>query len=431
MDKLAHHEVISLLLQLSIMLGMGRLMAEIFRSLNQPAVVGEILAGIILGPTLLGMAFPELSANLFPNQGPAAFALDGFIQMAVILLLFIAGLEVELHIVWQQGKQALLTSLFGLAIPLAVGFAATYFFPEFFNLNNIDQRIVFALFIGTVLAITALPVIARVLMDLDLFKSRLGMLIIASAMINDLLGWLIFTIILSMMGTAAGMSVWQTMLLTIGFALGMLTIGRALINAGLPWVNRKLSWPGGVLSISLVVCLLAAAFTESIGIHAIFGAFIIGVVVGDSQYFTERAKEILHHFINNIFAPLFFVSIGLHINFVDSFSLGLVLAVIALAFIGKVSGAYVGARVGGLPRARALAVGFGMNTHGTLEVILGSIALEEGLINDQVFVAILVMVVFTIMTSAPLMKYCVRIDNTAKPKTSSVIKTNEQPMELP
>jgi Kef-type K+ transport system membrane component KefB len=211
----------------------------------------------------------------------------------------------------------------------------------------------------------------------------------------------------------------------------MLTIGRTLINAGLPWVNRKLSWPGGVLSISLVVCLLAAAFTEAIGIHAIFGAFIIGVVVGDSQYFTERAKEILHHFINNIFAPLFFVSIGLHINFVDSFSLGLVIAVIVLAFLGKVSGAYVGARVGGLPRARALAVGFGMNTHGTLEVILGSIALEEGLINDQVFVAILIMVVVTILTSAPLMKYCVQLDNAAKPKTNSVVNTNEQPLELP
>lgn len=132
MDKLAHHEVISLLLQISVMLGFGRIMAEVFRSLKQPAVVGEILAGIILGPTVLGMAFPEFSANLFLNEGPTAFALDGFIQMAVILLLFIAGLEVELHIVWQQGRQALLTSLFGLIVPLAIGFAATYFFPGFF-----------------------------------------------------------------------------------------------------------------------------------------------------------------------------------------------------------------------------------------------------------------------------------------------------------
>ncbi|MEQ9438552.1 MAG: cation:proton antiporter [Cyclobacteriaceae bacterium] len=428
MDKLAHNEVISLLLQISVMLGFGRIMAEIFRGLKQPAVVGEILAGIILGPTILGMTFPEFSANLFPQQGPAAFALDGFVQMAVILLLFIAGLEVELHIVWQQGKQALLTSLFGLLIPLAIGFAATYFFPEFFNVENDNQRVVFALFIGTVLAITALPVIARVLMDLGLFKSHLGMLIIASAMINDLLGWLIFTIILSMMGSGAGMSVGQTMLLTIGFALGMLTFGRGLVNAALPWVNRKLSWPGGVLSISLVICLLGAAFTEAIGIHAIFGAFIIGVVVGDSKHFTERAKEILHHFINNIFAPLFFVSIGLYINFLESFDIGLVLAIIVLAFLGKVTGAFIGARIAGISQARALAVGFGMNTHGTLEVILGSIALEEGLINQEVFVAILVMVVFTIMTSSPLMKYCMKLEASAQPEPSKLVSPEERPI---
>ncbi|MEK6479198.1 cation:proton antiporter [Catalinimonas sp. 4WD22] len=423
MEKLNHAEVVSLLIQLSLMLGVGRLLAELFRIFKQPAVVGEIIAGIILGPTILGAISPEAFHWLFPSSGPTSIALDGFIQMSVILLLFIAGLEVELHIVWQQGKQALLTSLFALTIPFIIGFLVTYYFPDFFRLSSdSDQRLVFALFIGTTMAITALPVIARILMDLSLFKSGMGMLIIASAMINDLLGWLIFTVILSMMGNSAGMAVWQTILLTIGFTLGMLTLGKGLINKGLPWINKKMSWPGGVLSIAMAFCLLAAAFTEFIGIHAIFGAFIIGVAVGDSQHLTERAKEILHHFINSIFAPLFFVSIGLHINFVSSFNLPLVVVLIVLAFVGKVSGAYIGARSGGLERPQALAVGFGMNTHGTLEVILGAIALEAGLISDEIFVAILVMVILTIVTSAPLMKYCLEWQD----KTNTVRKTSTE-----
>lgn len=409
MEKLNHAEVVNLLIQLSLMLGIGRLLAELVRVFKQPAVVGEIIAGIILGPTILGAISPDTFQWLFPASGPSTIALDGFIQLSVILLLFIAGLEVELHIVWQQGKQALLTSLFALGVPFIIGFLTTYYYPGIFNLDaNGEQHLVFALFIGTTLAITALPVIARILMDLSLFKSGMGMLIIASAMINDLLGWLIFTVVLSMIGTTTGMAVWQTVLLTIGFTLVTLTFGKGLINKGLPWINRKMSWPGGVLSIAMAFCLLAAAFTEFIGIHAIFGAFIIGVAVGDSQHLTERAKEILHHFINNIFAPLFFVSIGLHINFVSSFDLGLVVAFIVLAFVGKVSGAYFGARQGGLEQPKALAVGFAMNTHGTLEVILGAIALEEGLISEEIFVAILVMVIFTIVTSAPLIRTCLQ-----------------------
>ena len=428
MEKLSHPEVVNLLIQLSLMLGVGRLMAELFRVFKQPAVVGEIVAGIVLGPTILGALSPETFAWLFPSAGPSSIALDGFIQLSVILLLFIAGLEVELHIVWQQGKQALLTSLFALVVPFVSGFMITYYFPDFFNLSGeAEQRLVFALFIGTTMAITALPVIARILMDLSLFKSGMGMLIIASAMINDLLGWLIFTVVLSMMGTATGMAVWQTILLTIGFTILMLTFGKGLINKGLPWINKKMSWPGGVLSMAMAFCLLAAAFTEFIGIHAIFGAFIIGVAVGDSQHLTERAKEILHHFINNIFAPLFFVSIGLHINFVSSFNLSLVLALIVLAFLGKVSGAYFGARQGGLEPSKALAVGFAMNTHGTLEVILGAIALEAGLINEEIFVAILVMVIFTIVTSAPLMRACLQWKGGVEPATAVKSPKPESP----
>jgi Kef-type K+ transport system membrane component KefB len=155
---------------------------------------------------------------------------------------------------------------------------------------------------------------------------------------------------------------------------------------------------------------LAAAFTEYIGLHAIFGAFIIGVALGDSEHLSERAKEIVHQFINNIFAPLFFVSIGLYINVVQSFDVVLVVVILLMAMVSKSLGAALGARLGGLNTNQALGVGMGMNTHGTLEIILGTLALQAGLIGDKIFVAILIMVVVTILISSPLVKYCIDLD---------------------
>jgi Kef-type K+ transport system membrane component KefB len=407
MSKLSQYEVMSLLIQLSVMLLMGRLFAEAARKLKQPAVIGEILAGIILGPTILGMLNPDWFQGLFPS-GSSALVLDGFVQVAVVMLLFIAGLEVDLHIVLQQGRQAFYTSTLGLIIPFAIGFMFPYFFPEFFGSTNETRHLAYSLFMGTSMAITALPVIARILMDLGIFKSRMGMLVISSAMINDLIGWLIFSVVLGMIGKAQNISLWNTVLLTVGFTVAMLTVGRWLINRGLPWVNQKLAWPGGLLSLALALCFLAAAFTEYIGIHAVFGAFIVGVALGDSEHLSERAKEILHQFINNIFAPLFFVAIGLKVNFIENFDLLLTLAIIAIAFAGKIIGSGWGTRLGGFTWRESMAAAFGMNARGAMEIILGLVALENGLINEKVFVSLVIMALVTSMSSGPLMKWMLK-----------------------
>jgi Kef-type K+ transport system membrane component KefB len=407
MGKLGHVDVMHLLLQLGIMLVMGRLFAEVFRKLNQPAVIGEIIAGILLGPTVLGMLQPEWFDALYPADAAAGVVLTGFVQVAVIMLLFVAGLEVDLHIVMQQGRQALTTSLFGLIIPFSIGFIFPYLFPTFFGIADANGRLTFALFMGTAMAITALPVIVRILMDLNLFKSKMGLLVVASAMVDDLVGWIIFSVILGLIGKKTGehMPLFNTIILTIGFVVFMLTIGRGLLNRLLPWINRKMAWPGGVLSVSLALCFLAGAFTEYIGIHAIFGSFIMGVALGDSEHFSERAKEIVHQFINNIFAPLFFVSIGLRVNFFLNFDLGLTLIILAIAFTGKIVGSGLGTRLGGFSWKESLAAGFGMNARGAMEIILGLIALENGLINEKVFVSLVIMALITSMTSGPLMKW--------------------------
>ncbi len=409
MGKLGHSDIVLLLVQLSIMLVMARLMAEAARKFKLPAVVGEILGGILLGPTILGMINPEWFHSLFPVPSTNATILSGFVQAAMVMLLFIAGLEVDLHIVWQQRRQALSTSMLGLVIPFFVGFIFPYFFPQFFGIANNDHHLVFALFMGTAMAITALPVIVRILMDLNLFKSRIGLLIVTSAMIDDTVGWIIFSVILGMIGKHGdSFSVGYTIGLTITFVAIVLTLGRGLLNRVLPWVNNKLAWPGGVLSLSLALSFLAAAFTEFIGIHAVFGAFIMGVALGDSEHFSERAKEIVHQFINNIFAPLFFVSIGLRVNFFTNFDWLLTLIIIMIAFAGKIIGSGLGTRLGGFSWRESLAAAFGMNARGAMEIILGIVALENGLINEKVFVSLVIMALVTSISSGPLMRWMLK-----------------------
>jgi Kef-type K+ transport system membrane component KefB len=407
-EKLSHSELITLLIAISVMLVFSRVVAEFGKRLKLPVVMGELLVGILLGPTILGMIQPEWYATLFPlkTNPHISIALDGIFSLSVIMLLFVAGMEVQLPLVLKQGKAAITTGLGSMIIPFVTGFAVAWFFPEWFGLSrSVENPSLFPLFLGTALSISALPVIARILMDMNLFKTKIGMIIIASAMFNDLVGWLFFSFILSMSGTHLqhfGMG--YTILIIVSFGAFMLFVGRILINKALPWVQTKLSWPGGVLAMSLGLCLICAAFTESIGIHAILGAFIAGIAIGDSVHLREQAREIIHQFVTNFFAPLFFVSIGLKVNFIENFDPLIVSVVLVLAYVGKVIGASGGAMLGGLNKRESLAVGFGLNARGAMEIILGTLALEAGLISQPIFVALVIMALVTSLTSGPLLR---------------------------
>ena len=365
--------------------------------------MGEIVVGILLGPTIVGTISPEFFERVFPKDGTVSIAFDGLVNLSVVLLLFVAGLEVQLPLVLKQGKTAIYTSFFGMIIPFVTGFLAAYYFPYLLGQNETGD-VFFSIFIGTALSVSALPVIARILMDMNLFKSNIGMLIIASAMFSDLIAWLIFSFLLAMKNTQDSLGVGYTILYIIGFGLLMLTIGKKVIDRSLPWIQTKLSWPGGVLSISIGICLLCAAFTEKINIHAILGAFIAGIAFGDSVHLHEKAREIIHQFITNFFAPLFFVSIGLRVNFFQNFDIMIVGVVLVLAYIGKVLGATFGAYLGGIKLNNAIAVGFGLNARGAMEIILGTLALNAGIISPKVFVALVVMALVTSLTSAPLIR---------------------------
>ena len=388
------------------MLFSAKLFGEIFTKMKQPAIIGEILAGVILGPTILGMLSPDTFEFLFPKHSEINVAIDGITNIAVVLLLLVSGLEVDLAIVFRHRKTALSISVIGIIVPFVMGFGIAYFFPSLIGSLDADKRLVYALFIGTAIAISSLPVIAKILMDLKIFKTLIGSIIIASAMLNDLIGWIIFSVILGMIGANThGFSFSETLIYTISFIAFLLIIGRKIINKSISVIQEKLTFPGTVINFILILGFLGAAFTEYLGVHAILGAFMVGIAIGDSIHLKERTREILHQFITNIFAPLFFVSIGMKANFFTNFNFGIVIVLLALAFIGKIAGCSIGARLGGLSKHESLAVGAGMSSSGAMGIIIGLIALQFGLINEEVFVGLVIMAIFTSIFSAPLMTY--------------------------
>lgn len=422
MEKLTPEQIATVLLGFALMLGLARAFGEAARRFRQPDIVGEILAGILIGPTVFGALFPGLSAALFPTAGAVSIAFDTMIVIAVVLLLLIAGLEIDLPVLWRQGRAALLISVLGTAVPFAIGFGAAWVVPQFWGHVG-AEKLTFALFFGTAMSISALPVIAKILMDLNLLRTDAGMLIMAAAMFSDLVGWIIFSVVLGLMSSTAaagagdghgGMALGATIALTLGLVLFMLTAGRWIIHRSLPWIQARLSWPGGVLSFTLVLTLAAAAATEAIGIHAIFGAFLVGIAVGDSAHMREQTRTILHQFVTYIFAPIFFVSIGLQADFLASFNVPLILGVLAVAFVGKLAGCLVGARLGRLGRNDAWAIAFGMNARGAMEIILGLLALQYGVINDEMFIALVVLALLSSVVSGPMMNRFIRQDKPAR-----------------
>jgi Kef-type K+ transport system membrane component KefB/mannitol/fructose-specific phosphotransferase system IIA component (Ntr-type) len=410
LPHLTQHEVMTMFLALAVLLGTAKLAGELMQKLGQPSVLGEILAGILLGPTLLGHFRPQIYAALFPSTGAMPIVLETVTTIGVVFFLLTAGLEIDLRSIFRQGKSALLVSFFGVIIPFALGFAAAGAFPKFLGAEAGASRLIFALFVGTALSISALPVIAKILMDLNLIRTEMGTVVMSSAMFDDLVGWILFSMILGMMnaGSHSFGGVKRTILLVAAFTLLALTVVRWLIDKILPFIQAHTSWPGGVLGFIFTLTLAGAAFAEFAGIHAVFGAFITGIAVGESTHLRKRTSEHIHSIVTNVFAPFFFASIGLRTNFVSNFNLGITATVIGVACLGKLLGAGWGAHLGGMDRRTSWGVGLAMNARGAMEMILGLLALQAGLIRETMFVALVVMALFTSLVSAPAIHFLLR-----------------------
>jgi Kef-type K+ transport system membrane component KefB len=400
----SEHDFALLLFQLFALLTLGLGLGELFRRVRQPTVIGEILAGILLGPSVLGVLAPDVFSTLFP--GPQTQLLGSLAWLGSVFLLLVAGLEINLAILARQVRLVTLTSLLGIVVPFTLGFLLGLNLPDDYLIDT-AQRLLFSFFLATALSISAIPIIAKILMDLSLLRTNVGQAILGAAIINDLVGWVFFAVILSMLtNREPGQgSVTTTALLTITFAAACLTFGRKLVTKLFDFFKDLKLPPEGILGVAVLVAFLCAAFTQWIGIHAIFGAFLAGVMIGETGEASNGARELLRHMVFYIFAPIFFASMGLRANFVDHFDLPLVLAVLAIAVAAKFTGGYLGAYLGAKRGHQACAIGFGLMPQGAMGVILAFLALELSLINETVFVALVSTALVTSILSGPLIKW--------------------------
>lgn len=403
MSKLSAVEAFIFIAQIIVLLGGAKIGGEIARKFKQPAVIGEIVAGILIGPTLFGALFPGVFDWLFLSAHSSALALDGLIMLSAIFLLFVVGLEIDIETIKKEKSAVAWVGGMGIVIPMIIGLAAGWFLYSFAHVEI--SRGVFALFVGAALSISALPVIARVLLDLNLLKTRIGNLIVAIATINDIVGWLLFTLALSLAGHAAHMNVWVTVALTIILALLSVTVFKKWLDAMLGFIRSKVQGNGSIMGVVVLLALAASLFTEYIGVHAVFGAFLIGVALAGAKNFPSEAKESIEHFTANILAPLFFVAVGLKVNFLLSFDLMTVLIVIALAYVSKFLAGYIGGKIAHLSSNDAMAIELGIAARGGMGIILAIIAFDAHMINEVIFEALVIMAVVTSMTAALVKRY--------------------------
>lgn len=398
-------------LQVAVMLTMAVIGGQIMRRFHQPPVLGEMIVGIFLGPTVFGMLAPGLYGWLFASSANVGVLRDATIKLGMLFFLFVAGLEIDLADLRRLGKRAILIGLVGTLLPILAGVGLVYAIPESFWGPVIGaHKLSFALFIGMNLANSANPVIARILMDLNLLKGEMGTMIMTATIVDDLVNWTLFAIILADIAPSAGGTMIptgglaSTVLVVLLFFVLILGIGRKVGPPALAWARRKLPWPTGFIAITAVVILGAGTLSEALGIHAFLGAFLAGVALGSKTEECNEAHEVISFFVLSFFAPIYFVSMGMTANYIANFDLALVALVLVAAMVSKLGAVLLGARLAGMKLNRETwAIAFGLNARGATGIILAGVGLANGLIDERIFVAIVVMALVTSLISGPAM----------------------------
>ena len=389
---------------------MARVLGSVCRRFGLPAVIGEIVAGVALGKTVLARVSPRAFDGLF-HEGPAQTMLTGYTTVAVVLLLVVAGLEIDLTVVRKSGRVVLYTGVLGLVIPFAFGYGLGALLPEA-DLADPGRRGVHAAFLGIALSISALPVIAKTLLDLGLLKTDFGLIVLSAAVFNDLVGWIGFRVLSQLFATGGGgapSAVLTSLLLTVLFVIAALVVVRRVADRLLAWMHgAEDAVNGRVLSMIMVLALAGASATQALGMHPVFGGFVMGIAIGDSPRLREHTRQILHAFVGYVFTPVFFATMALRYDFVAAFDARLVALVVLIACVAKVLGSTLGARLGGLDWRGAFAVGFGMNSRGAMEILLAGLALEAKIINERMFVALMIMAIVTSLISGPALARILR-----------------------
>lgn len=389
----------------------GRLIGELMERIGQPAVMGQLIGGMLLGPSVFGSLFPSLQHALFPSAAGQKAMLDAVSQLGILLLLLLTGMETDLSVIRSCRRAALSVSFAGIAIPFACGVLLGEWLPAAL-LPDPDKRIITALFLGTALSISSVKIVALVVRELGFLRRTVGQVIVASAIIDDTIGWIIMSVIfgLALHGGIDVMSVTRSVVGTTVFLVLSFTIGRRIVFFLIRWANDRFVTELPAITMIIVVAGLMALITDAIGVHTVLGAFVAGILVGQSPILTRHIQEQLRGLIVALFMPVFFGMAGLSANLHALTSMDmlvLTIGLIVIASIGKFSGAFLGGRVGGLTLAESLAVGSGMNARGSTEVIIASFGLAMGALSQNLFTSIVTMAVVTTMVMPPMLRWAV------------------------
>jgi Kef-type K+ transport system membrane component KefB len=403
------HPLTGLLLQIVVVLAAARLAGHLLRRLGQPMVVGEILAGLLLGPSLLGMLWPEASAFLFPPRSLPALELFG--QVGVLLFMFVIGLEVDLGRQAAHARTVLAVSHAGLVVPFVLGVGlALAIYPELAAPGA--PLAGFALFIGIALSVTAFPVLARILAERGLTATDLGQRALGCAAVSDVLAWAVLAVVVALVRTEGpGAALWMLVL-----AAGFVAVMVGVVRRPLEQLVDRYYVPGGREGYPLIAGMLIFAFTaavlaEAIGLHALFGAFLAGTLVSGHHQFRGYLHDRVLPLSSLIMLPLFFAVVGLRtdIGLLDTAADWLLCAaIIALATAAKLGACMLAARASGLPWRESFALGALLNTRGLMELIVLNLGYELGILSQRVFTMLVIMALVTTLMTGPLLSRALR-----------------------
>lgn len=386
-------------LALAILVIAGRAAGEVFQRLRQPAVLGQLMTGVILGPTVLGRLWPDFQHQLFAPNTPQMTMLNAIAQLGILLLLLFTGMETDLPLLRKIGRPAVTVSLAGIVIPFACGVALGQLLPADM-LPDPAQRLVASLFLGVALSISSVKIVASIVREMNFMRRNVGQIIVATAIIDDTVGWLIIALVLSLAqdGTIALAAVAKHTAEAAAFLVLSFTLGRRIVFFLIRWANDHFVSETPVISVIIGLMLVSALITSSIGLHTLLGAFVCGILVGESPILTRRIEGQLRGIIASLFMPVFFAVAGLSADLGalrDPRFLSLTAALVVLASLGKGIGAFAGGAMAGLDSRECLALALGMNGRGSTEVVVATIGLSLGILSPDLFTAIVSMAIVT------------------------------------
>lgn len=419
---IAANQLLLFLLQVGLLLAVALLLGRIAGRFGMPAVVGELCTGMLFGPSLLDHVAPGFAGWLLPKEPGQFHLLDAVGMFGLLLLVGVTGAEVDLKLIRRRGATVMRVSGAGFLVPLGLGIATGYLLPATM-LPDGGDRTVFALFLGVAMCVSALPVIAKTLLDMNLLHRNIGQLILSAGTVDDVFGWLMLSVVAAMATTGVRVGqVGLSLLYLLAVIVLAWLVGRPVVRAVLR-ITARSKESGPPLAAAVVIVILGAAVTHAAGLEPILGAFIAGILIGTARTADLARLAPLRTVVLAVLAPLFFAIAGLRMDLTalrDPVVLLAAVVVLLIAILGKFAGAYLGARASRLSRWEALALGSGMNARGVIEVIVAMVGLRLGVLTTATYTIVVLMAIVTSLMAPPILRLAMRrVDDTAEEQLRS------------